>query len=117
MRRFVLMIVLLSSMGAAYAQKAPAANLASPSLYALNSAGLASAMTYCIARHGQMTTGSPAEACFKKTRQLLADFGLKQRASEVDAKCRAASNFNTCLTPEIGRLVFDLNAKFAKQVP
>ncbi|WP_157062424.1 hypothetical protein [Pseudoxanthomonas dokdonensis] len=117
MRRCFLMIVLLSSMGAAYAQKAPAANQASPSLYSLNSAGLASAMTWCIARHGQMTNGSPAEACFKKTRQVLADAGLKQRADQVDAKCRATTNFNTCLTPEIGRLVFDLNAEFAKQKP
>lgn len=87
----------------------------SQSLYAVNSAALASAMTYCSTRHGNLLNGSPGQACFVKARQILANWGLKKLSAEVDARCNDPATFNTCLTPEVGKLVYALNAEFVKQ--
>ncbi|MEP6906956.1 MAG: hypothetical protein ABI858_03095 [Pseudoxanthomonas sp.] len=86
-----------------------------PSLYAVNSAALASAMTYCSTRHGNLLTGSPGQACFVKARQILANWGLKRLSADVDIRCNDRATFNTCLTPEVGKLVYALNAEFVKQ--
>jgi hypothetical protein len=94
---------------------APAPLRVSPSLYAINSAALASAMTYCSTKHGNLLTGSPGQACFAKARQILASYGLKKVSAEVDARCNDPATFNTCLTPEVGKLVYALNAEFVKQ--
>lgn len=117
MSRPLLTIALLLGLhGAALAQApAPAPAKPSPSLYAVNAAALASAMTYCSTRHGNLLTGSPGQACFVKARQVLAQWGLKKVSSDVDAACRDPATFNTCLTPEIGKLVYALNAEFVKQ--
>lgn len=109
--------VLLAICGTAVAQVAsrpPAANI-SQSVYAVNAAALASAMTYCSTRHGNLLNGSPGQACFVKARQILAGWGLKKIASEVDAACSNPATFNTCLTPQVGKLVYALNAEFVKQ--
>ena len=89
--------------------------VAQPSLYAVSAAGLASAMTYCSTKYGNLTKGSLGEACFSKARGLLAGQELKKRAQEIDQRCTDKARFNTCLTPEIGRLVYALNAEFVKQ--
>lgn len=102
--------------GSAVAQVAPRpAASTSQSVYAVNAAALASAMTYCSTRHGDLLNGSPGQACFVKARQILAGWGLKKLAAEVDASCNNAATFNTCLTPQIGKLVYALNAEFVKQ--
>ena len=117
MPRPLLMIALLLGLhGAALAQvPTPAPAKSSPSLYAVNAAALASAMTYCGTRHGNLLTGSPGQACFVKARQVLARWELKKVSAEVNATCSDPTTFNTCLTPEIGKLVYALNAEFVKQ--
>ena len=107
--------LLLCVSATAGAQTPPQAAKPSPSLYAINSAGLASAMTYCSTKHGNLLTGSPGHACFTKARQVLAEHGLKKVSAEVDARCSDPTTFNTCLTPEVGRLVYALNAEFVKR--
>ncbi|MEL1263512.1 hypothetical protein [Pseudoxanthomonas putridarboris] len=92
-----------------------AAGPANPSLYAVNSAAIASAMTYCSTRHGNLLAGSPGAACFTRARNILAGYGLKRVSQDIDARCNDPQTFNTCLTPEIGRLVHALNAEFQKQ--
>lgn len=111
-----LIATLLAVSAAASAQTVPApASKASPSLYAINSAALASAMTYCSTKHGNLLTGSPGQACFMKARQVLASYGLKRVSADVDGRCSDPATFNTCLTPEVGKLVYALNAEFVKQ--
>ena len=97
------------------AAQVPPPTSSSASLYAVNSAALASAMTYCNTRHGNLRSGSPGHACFTQARELLAEFGLRQTAEAVDARCKDPATFNTCLTPEIAKLVHALNAEFAKR--
>lgn len=117
----LLAIALLLACATASAQvaQAPAkvggSHQASPSLYAVNAAALASAMTYCSTRHGNLQAGSAGQACFVKARQILAGWGLKKTSADVDARCSDPATFNTCLTPEVGRLVYALNAEFVKQ--
>lgn len=94
---------------------AHASGIAQPSLYAVNAAAIASAMTYCSTKYDGMTQGSPGAACFSRARVVLANFELKRRSQEIDAACSNPDEFNTCLTPQIGRLVYALNAEFAKQ--
>ena len=106
--------LLLATCGSAVAQVA-APTRPSPSLYAINSAALASAMTYCSTKHGNLQTGSPGQACFVKARQILANYGLKKISADVDASCADPATFNTCLTPQVGKLVYALNAEFVKQ--
>ncbi|HEX7803970.1 MAG TPA: hypothetical protein VF471_14565 [Pseudoxanthomonas sp.] len=112
-----LIATLLAVSAAASAQTAsvPASPKVSPSLYAINSAALASAMTYCSTKHDNLLTGSPGQACFMKARQILASYGLKKVSADVDARCSDPATFNTCLTPEVGKLVYALNAEFVKQ--
>ena len=99
----------------ATAQVAAPGTRSSHSLYAINSAALASAMTYCSARHGSLVAGSAGQACFVKARQVLARWGLKKTAADVEAACSEPATYNTCLTPQVGKLVYALNAEFAKQ--
>ena len=109
--------LLASFCGTAAAQVAsrpPGGNI-SQSVYAVNAAALASAMTYCSTRHGDLLNGSPGQACFVKARQILAGWGLKKIAADVDATCGDPATFNTCLTPQVGKLVYALNAEFVKQ--
>ncbi len=94
---------------------ARASTIAQPSLYAVNAAALASAMTFCSTKYNGMMQGSPGATCFAKARLVLANFELKRRSEEIDAACSDPAKFNTCLTPQIGRLVYALNAEFAKQ--
>lgn len=112
-----LIAILLTVSAAASAQTAstPASPKVSPSLYAINSAALASAMTYCSTKHGDLLAGSPGQACFLKARQILANYGLKKVSADVDGRCNNPATFNTCLTPEVGKLVYALNAEFVKQ--
>ncbi len=81
-------------------------------IHAVSAAGLASAMSYCIARHGPLRQGSEAADCYARSRAILAASALRQRAAEVDARCADPAAFNDCLTPEIGRLVYELNDRF-----
>lgn len=85
------------------------------SLYAVNAAALASAMTYCETRHGGLQRGSAGAACFSEARNVLAAHGLMQRSEEVAARCNDPATFNTCLTPEIARLVRALNTEFKRK--
>lgn len=82
------------------------------SLYAVNAAALASAMTYCEARHGGLQRGSAGEECFSKARNVLAEFGLRRRSQEVAQRCSDPETFNTCLTPEVASLVRALTTEF-----
>ncbi|HYM86182.1 MAG TPA: hypothetical protein VET30_05540 [Pseudoxanthomonas sp.] len=114
MPKHSLAILLLLASTSASAQVVPTAK-PSPSLYAVNAAALASAMTYCSTRHGSLLSGSPGQACFVKARQVLATWGLKKLSAEIDVRCSDPATFNTCLTPEVGKLVYALNADFVKQ--
>jgi len=114
-RRKFLILAPALWLGLAAAAQTPAP--ASRSLYAVNAAAIATAMTYCIARHGPLRVGSPGAACFGQARNMLAGYGLRQVAEKIDALCRDPASFNTCLTPEIGRLVNDLNAELQKRSP
>lgn len=87
---------------------------ARPSLYAVNSAGLAAAMTYCSTRHEGIRQGSPGEACYRKARELLGTMELRTWADEIDRKCADPATYNRCMTPEIGRLVYALNDAFVE---
>ena len=58
--------LLLCVSAIAGAQAPPQAVTPSPSPYAINSAGLASAMTYCSTKLGNLLTGSSGHACFTK---------------------------------------------------
>ncbi|NDK38883.1 hypothetical protein DT603_08530 [Pseudoxanthomonas gei] len=55
------------------------------------------------------------QACFVKARQVLAGWGLKKAAADVEAACSDPATYNTCLTPQVGKLFYALNAEFAKQ--
>ncbi|WP_407353743.1 hypothetical protein [Luteimonas sp. R10] len=98
-------ILVLSSAHAADAEQS--------SLYAVNAAALASGITYCGTRYGGLQRGSAGAECFTSARSVLADFDLRRRSQEVAARCSDPATFNTCLTPEIARLVHALNAEFA----
>lgn len=83
------------------------------SLYAVNAAALASAISYCTARHGGLQRGSAGAECFAEARSVLAEFDLRRWSREVGTRCSDPASFNTCLTPEIARLAHALNAEFA----
>ena len=91
-----------------------AADTREGALYAVNAAALAAAITHCTARHGELQQGSAGAACFNRARGILGTFELKQRASEVAARCQDPASFNTCLTPEIARMTYALNREFDK---
>jgi hypothetical protein len=114
-RSLIATLLAVSVAASAQTAPAPASLKVSPSLYAINSAALASAMTYCSTKHGDLLAGSPGQACFIKARQVLANYGLKKVSADVDGRCNNPATFNTCLTPEVGRLVYALNAEFVKQ--
>ncbi|WP_024889228.1 hypothetical protein [Luteimonas huabeiensis] len=99
----------------AAAQPSSAAPSQPRSLYAVSAAGLGSAMSYCIARHGRMRQGSEAERCYARARAILGAAGLRDRAAQVDTRCADPATFNECITPEIGRLVYDLNDRFIEE--
>lgn len=86
-----------------------------PSLYAVNAASLSAAMTYCMTKYGPLRVGSRGESCFVRARQALAGYGLADHARKIDAACNDPARFNTCITPEIGKLVMALNALFDEQ--
>lgn len=85
------------------------------SLYATNAAALSAAMTWCEARHGGLRRGSAGEECFQKARGALGEFGLANWSGEIAARCSDAATLNTCLTPEIARLVRALNEEFRRR--
>ena len=114
-KSLLILALLLCVSATAGAQTPPQAAKPSPALYASNSAGLASAMTYGSTKHGNLLTGSPGHACFTKARQVLAEYGLKKVSADVDARCNNPATFNTCLTPGEGRLVYALKAEFVKR--
>ena len=95
----------------------PSTGAVSASLYAVNAASLATAMTYCMKTHGPLRVGSRGETCFREARNLLARYGLRTYAERIDQACRDPSQFNTCITPEIGRLVMELNTHFDERRP
>lgn len=103
------------------AQAAPPPQAAKPepgaSLYAVNAASIATAMTYCMSKHGPLRVGSRAETCFREARNLLAGYGLKAHAERIDQLCRDPAQFNTCITPEIGKLVIALNTQLQERLP
>lgn len=92
-------------------------NTASAALYAVNAASLATAMTYCMKVHGPLRVGSRGEACFREARNLLASYGLKTHAARIEQACHEPAQFNTCITPQIGRLVMELNAHLDERRP
>ncbi len=99
----------------AFASAGATAATPGPALYSVNSAAIASAMTYCSTKYGNLQQGSPGQACFVRARGILAAYGLREVASGIESRCQDPNTFNTCLTPEIGRLVYALNAEFVKQ--
>jgi len=115
MSRILPALALVLIAATAGAQVAAPRSRASHSLYAVNSAALASAMTYCSTRHGSLAAASAGQACFAKARQVLAGWGLKKTAADVETACNDPATYNTCLTPQVGKLVYALNAEFAKQ--
>lgn len=98
--------------GAATAQPSTQLSTSHASTYATNAAALASAMTYCEARHGVITTGSASARCFSAARGLLPAFNLNKRSQDIARQCNDLAVFNTCVTPEIAKLVRALNAEF-----
>lgn len=95
----------------------PSTGAVSASLYAVNAASLATAMTYCMKMHGPLRVGSRGETCFREARNLLARYGLRTHAERIDRTCQDPAQFNTCITPEIGRLVMELNTHFDERRP
>lgn len=85
----------------------------SPSLYAVNAASLSAAMTYCMTKHGPLTVGSAGDTCLRRARNEIASYGLNQHAEQVNRICSDPATYNTCVTPEIGRLIIALNELFA----
>lgn len=112
-QRWALAWLLVAAMAPAAAQPGPSAQ-ASPSLYAVNAAGLAAAMTYCTTRHGALREGSPGEACYREARRLLAGMDLRGWARDIDRGCSDPATYNRCMTPQIGRLVYALNDAFTE---
>jgi len=107
-------MMMLAALSLAAPGNAGAADTRDGALYAVNAAALAAAITHCTARHGELQQGSPGAACFMRARGILGTFGLKQRSTEVAARCQDPASFNTCLTPEIARMTHALNQEFAK---
>lgn len=113
MKRLTLSIALAAT-APAFAQ-APQSSTPPRSIYAISAAGLGSAMTYCMAKHGELRQGSTAASCFARARAVLAAADARRHAEQADARCADAATFNECITPEVGRFVYALNAEFAKQ--
>ena len=78
-------------------------------VYAVNAAALATVMTYCSTRHAGLAVGSAGARCLESGRGLLADAGLAQRSEAIAQACNDPATYNRCMTPHIGRLVYDLN--------
>jgi len=95
--------------------QAPQSSPAPRSIYAISAAGLGSAMTYCMAKHGELREGSPAANCFARARTVLAAADARRHAEQADARCADAATFNECITPEVGRFVYALNGEFSRQ--
>ena len=112
LRIFLPLFLWLSIVSSASAQQSGQQRPAGPSLYAVNGASIATAMTYCMSKYGHLTVGSPGEVCLSKARNLLAGYGLRQQSEKIDQSCRDPGKFNTCITPEIGKLVIALNNLF-----
>lgn len=113
MRTYILLAALCMAPFASRAQTT--SPTAEPALYATNSAALASAISHCTAKHGELRQGSPGQQCFNEARNVLANFELRRRSQDIASRCNDPAAFNTCLTPEIAKLVFALNAEFRKQ--
>lgn len=113
-RRQHLVAALAMWMGAS-AAAASGSDTRQAALYAANAAALSAAMTWCEARHGELRRGSAGEECFQKARGVLGGFGLDKWAGEIAARCSDMATFNTCLTPEIARLVRALNEEFRRR--
>jgi hypothetical protein len=114
LRKLLLPVIALLAMAtSAWSQSVPRA--AGPALYAVNAAAISAAMSYCMTKYGPLTLGSAGDACLKRARNLLAGYGLKQEAERIDGVCREPGRFNTCITPEIGRLVISLNTLFKER--
>jgi hypothetical protein len=113
MKRLTLAIAL--AITAPALAQAPHASTPPRSIYAISAAGLGSAMTYCMAKHGELRQGSAAANCFARARAVLAAADARRHAEQADALCADAATFNECITPEVGRFVYALNVEFAKQ--
>jgi len=115
MNRLILTIGLLAAATAPALAQSPRLQTAPQSIYAMSAAGLGSAMTYCMTKHGALREGSTAARCYARARAILASADARRHAEQADARCSDPQTFNACITPEIGRFVFALNAEFAKQ--
>lgn len=104
--------ILAALLGVALAGQVQASEIAKPSVYAVNAAALASAMTYCATKHGNINKSSPGAECFAKARNLLGELKLETWSQAIDNKCSDPATYNKCMTPEIGRLVYSLNDAF-----
>lgn len=107
------LIGLLAPFTAAAQQPPTVSPIANPSVYAVNAAALSAAMTYCGTKYKGIDQGTPGAACFEKARNLLGEMKLSGWSGGIDAKCTDRANYNRCITPEIGRLVYALNDTFA----
>ena len=115
MKCLILAILLVSAANAPALAQTPRRHAAPQSIYAMSAAGLGSAMTYCMTKYGPLREGSTAARCYARARALLAAADARRHAELADARCADPQTFNACITPEIGRFVFALNAEFAKQ--
>ena len=76
--------------------------------YTVHSAALASLISYCHAKHGVVSEMSAGGACFKRGKQSLNKIDLKAASREVAEHCKDPSELQTCITPEIGRVVMSI---------
>ncbi|MEF3082657.1 hypothetical protein V3391_10625 [Luteimonas sp. SMYT11W] len=115
MNRLLLTFALSAAVAAPALAQSPSGPTAPQSIYAMSAAGLGTAMTYCMTKHGALREGSNAARCYARARAILAAADARRHAEQADARCADPQTFNACITPEIGRFVFALNAEFVKQ--
>ena len=98
--------LLLTAVCCAVAAPSLRAQQSSSATYAVHAAALSATMTYCRTKHGPLRPNSAGQECFHRAKEALNEVDLKAASSRIDRQCSDPATFNTCLTPEIGKVVY-----------
>jgi hypothetical protein len=82
--------------------------------YTFYSASFGAAIGYCSARHGIVEERKPGGECFERAKALIATLTIANDIAAAKETCRSRP-LQTCLTPEVARMIQRLLAKFRSE--
>ena len=83
--------------------------------YALNGVAFGAAIAYCHAKYGPINPNSKGGNCFYRARDSLAQIDLTDRAMKITKQCPNQATLNTCMTPKMSDVAYEILRLFDAQ--